>query len=94
MLVVGLLWVIRMKRGFDMKSPRPSSAQVDMRQPRSGAGIGGLEEITVTASDLAILEFCDMAVALSGSYPNETKHPDLTEPRTEGRRGRRNVPTK
>ncbi len=69
-----------MKRYHDAGRREP----LDLSQVRAKHGLGALNTVTVTATDLAEMGFCEMKAVLSGLYPDERDHAALAERRREG----------
>lgn len=61
-------------------------APLDLSRVRAQHGLGALQTVTVTATDLAEMGFCEMKAVLGGLYPDERRHPALEERRLEGLR--------
>lgn len=57
---------------------------LDLSRVRAQHGLGELHAVTVTATDLAEMGFCEMKAVLGGLYPDERHHPALAERRREG----------
>jgi len=59
---------------------------IDLRKIRERHGLGGLEQVTVTATDLAEMGYCEMRVILSELHPHVQVQPHIARRRAEGQR--------
>lgn len=59
---------------------------LDLARVRERHGLGALAEVTVTATDLAALGYCELRVVLEGLHPAERIDPRWEERRRFGRR--------
>lgn len=63
---------------------RGGLGDLDLRAVRARYGLTAIPQITVTASELANLGFCEAWVVLSGVYPDQAVPPTVAQRRAAG----------
>jgi len=70
-----------------LPSPVPSRgglADLDLSVVRERYGLAAIPHLTITASELANLGFCEAYVVLSGLHPRQAPTPEVAQRRAEG----------